>query len=135
ALMPLLPSIDTDVEGLKDYLAFQFCLAGKTLFKGVSELLPGHYLSVRNGNVEPTRYWEVYYDLDFEHTTRYFEERVTELLRESVELHMRAHAPVSAYLSGGLYSGAVASLATEFHDGPMRAYTGRFPEDTRYDES
>ena len=28
--------------GSSDYLAFQFCLAGKTLFKGVHELLPGH---------------------------------------------------------------------------------------------
>ena len=28
-------------SALKDYLAFQFCLAGKTLFKGVRELLPG----------------------------------------------------------------------------------------------
>ena len=44
-------AIETDLEGLKDYLAFQFCLAGKTLFKGVRELLPGHCLRVRNGHV------------------------------------------------------------------------------------
>ena len=30
--------------GFKDYLTFQFCLGGKTLFKGVHELLPGHSL-------------------------------------------------------------------------------------------
>ncbi len=45
ALLPFLPSIETDPDALKDYLAFQFCLAGKTLFKGVSQLLPGHCLS------------------------------------------------------------------------------------------
>ena len=44
-------AIETDLEGLKDYLAFQFCLAGKTLFEGVRELLPGHRLRVRNGTV------------------------------------------------------------------------------------
>ena len=49
ALLPFLPRIETDLEGLKDYLAFQFCLAGKTLFEGVRELLPGHRLRVRNG--------------------------------------------------------------------------------------
>jgi hypothetical protein len=27
------PNIETDLEGFKDYLAFQFCLAGKTLFQ------------------------------------------------------------------------------------------------------
>ena len=41
ALLPFLPRIETDLEGLKDYLAFQFCLAGKTLFEGVRELQPG----------------------------------------------------------------------------------------------
>ena len=54
ALLPFLPAIETDLEGLKDYLAFQFCLAGKTLFKGVRELLPGHFLRVRGGIAQPT---------------------------------------------------------------------------------
>src|SRR5207244_187808 len=65
ALLPFLPDVETDPEGLKDYLAFQFCLAGKTLFKGVRELLPGHVLTVKNGTVRTERYWEVYYDLDW----------------------------------------------------------------------
>ena len=56
ALLPFLPQVETDLEGFKDYLTFQFCLAGKTLFKGVSELLPGHLLLARNGAVETRRY-------------------------------------------------------------------------------
>src|SRR3954449_6816206 len=131
-LLPFLPAVETDLDGLKDYLAFQFCLAGKTLFKGVSELLPGHRLRVRNGTVVPERYWEVYYDLDFEHTAKYFEERTEELLAESVKLHLRSDVPVAAYLSGGLDSSSVASLAGR---PGMKAFTGRFPEDARYDES
>ncbi len=134
ALLPFLPGIRTDLEGLKDYLAFQFCLAGKTLFEGVRELLPGHRLRVRNGTAVPERYWEVYYDLDFDHTAKYFEERTEELLEESVRLHLRSDVPVSAYLSGGLDSSSVASLASRGTRG-MKAFTGRFPEDARYDES
>jgi asparagine synthase (glutamine-hydrolysing) len=57
ALLPFLPSVETDLEGLKDYLCFQFCLGGKTLFKGVKELLPGHWLMVRDGKVTISRYW------------------------------------------------------------------------------
>ena len=134
ALLPFLPGIRTDLEGLKDYLAFQFCLAGKTLFEGVRELLPGHRLRVRNGVAVPERYWEVYYDLDFDHTARYFEERTEELLEESVRLHLRSDVPVAAYLSGGLDSSSVASLASR-STRSMKAFTGRFPEDERYDES
>src|ERR1700674_1817316 len=48
ALLPFLPGVETDVEGLRDYLTFQFCLNGKTLFSGIRELLPGHRLEIRN---------------------------------------------------------------------------------------
>ena len=54
ALLPMLPSVETDLDGLKDYLAFQFCLAGKTLFKGIRELQPGHYLRLKRG-ASPSR--------------------------------------------------------------------------------
>ena len=49
ALLPFLPTIETDLDALKDYLAFQFCLAGKTLFKGIEELLPSHFLRLGRG--------------------------------------------------------------------------------------
>ena len=116
ALLPFLPAIRTDLDGLKDYLAFQFCLAGKTLFEGVRELLPGHRLRVRGGRVQAERYWEVYYDIDFDHTAKYFEERIEALLAESVKLHLRSDVPVAAYLSGGLDSSTVASLASRAPD-------------------
>ena len=135
ALLPFLPAIETDVDGLKDYLVFQFCLDGKTLFKGVRELPGGHVLRVRNGRVVPERYWEVYYDVDYEHTSKYFEERVEALLSDSVRLHLRSDVPVAAYLSGGLDSSVVAALAAVHGEGRMRSFTGRFPEDERYDES
>jgi asparagine synthase (glutamine-hydrolysing) len=135
ALLPFLPSVETDLEGLKDYLAFQFCLAGKTLFKGVRELQPGHHLKVANGRVEVDRYWEVYYDLDWNHTEKHFEEQIEELLHDSVRLHLRSDVPVAAYLSGGLDSSTVASLAALYGDERTKAFTGRFPEDPRYDES
>ena len=135
ALLPFVPAIETDVEGLKDYLVFQFCLDGKTLFKGVRELPGGQFLRVRRGRVEPERYWEVYYDVDYEHTSKYFEERVEALLSDSVRLHLRSDVPVAAYLSGGLDSSVVAALAGVHGEGPMKSFTGRFPEDERYDES
>lgn len=135
ALLPFLPRIATDLEGLGDYLAFQFCLAGKTLFEGVRELLPGHHLRVAGGRVVTHRYWEVYYELDWDHRESWFRERITELLDESVELHLRSDVPVAAYVSGGLDSSTVASLASLRASDPMLGFVGKFSEDDRYDES
>jgi asparagine synthase (glutamine-hydrolysing) len=135
ALIPFLPSVETDLEGLKDYLCFQFCLDGKTLFKGVRELLPGHMLVIHNGQVTISRYWEVYYQPDFHHTAGYFESAIQDLMAESVSLHLRSDVPVGAYLSGGLDSSIVAALAVESEGPSFLAFTGRFGNDPAYDES
>ncbi len=135
ALLPFLPEVETDLDGFKDYLTFQFCLAGKTLFKGVSELLPGHLLLVRNGAVEVRRYWEVYYQPDFDHTAKYFEERIRALLEESVTFQLRSDVPVGAYVSGGLDSSIVASLAAQQQGPGFMGFTGKFSFDPAYDES
>ncbi len=134
ALLPFLPSCETDESGLQDYLAFQLCLNGKTLFKGVQELLPGHTLTVSHGIASTARYWEIYYDLDFHHDARWFQERMRELLEESVALHLRADVPIGAYISGGIDSSLIAALASK-HDNSLMGFTGRFNEGAEFDES
>jgi asparagine synthase (glutamine-hydrolysing) len=135
ALLPFLPEVQTDLEGFKDYLAFQFCLGGKTLFQGVKELLPGHALRVRKGVVETWRYWEVYYDLDWEHNADYFKHHLRDLLEDSVNMHVRSDVPIGAYVSGGLDSGVVAALASRDADGVFEGFTGKFSLGDQYDES
>jgi asparagine synthase (glutamine-hydrolysing) len=134
ALVPFLPAIETDLDALKDYLAFQLCLAGKTLFRGIRELLPGHTLTVRNGAMRVERYWEVQFEPDLEHSETWFVSRLRELIEESVEFHLRADVPVGAYLSGGLDSSITAALAARSVGGDFQAFTGKFVGE-RYDES
>jgi asparagine synthase (glutamine-hydrolysing) len=135
ALIPFAAEVETDLEGFKDYLTFQFCLDGKTLFKGIREVLPGHVLTARKGTVETRRYWEVYYDLDFEHSAEYFEEKIRGLLEESVAFNLRSDVPVGAYVSGGLDSGIVTSLAVQQGGAGFKGFTGKFSFDQAYDES
>lgn len=135
ALLPFLDAIQTDQEGLKDYLAFQFCLDGKTLFRGVRELRPAHALTVSGTQVAPRQYWDVHYRLDFQHDSRYFEERIRESLSESVEMHLRSDVPVGSYVSGGLDSAIVAAIAASRRPNGFRGFTGRFVEGEAYDES
>ncbi|MDI6773922.1 MAG: asparagine synthase (glutamine-hydrolyzing) [Verrucomicrobiota bacterium] len=135
ALLPFLPDVETDVEGLKDYLTFQFCLAGKTLFRGVQELLPGHVLTVAGGTVRTRRYWEVQYDIDFGMDERAAEARLRAGVEESVQMHLRSDVPLGAYLSGGLDSSIVCSVARQRGAAAFPVFTGRFPGYPEYDES
>jgi asparagine synthase (glutamine-hydrolysing) len=135
ALLPFLDGIETDLAGLKDYLTFQLCLGGKTLFKGIHELLPGHLLIAGGGRIDIRRYWQVYYDLDFDHTERFFAEHLLHLLHDSVDLHKRSDVPIGGYISGGLDSSIIACLATRHGAGEFEGFTGKFSLSSKYDES
>lgn len=137
ALLPFLNQIETDLDGFKDYLTFQFCLAGKTLFKGIRELLPAHTLLIRNGEIQIQKYWEVFFEPDYDHTAEYFEEQLRALLVDSVKFHLRSDVPVGAYVSGGLDSSTIASIASDQQGaGGMMGFTGKFSSyGNEFDES
>jgi asparagine synthase (glutamine-hydrolysing) len=135
ALLPFLPDVATDQNALKDYLSFQFAMGDKTLFEGVRILEPGHCLTISTGTPRGRCYWDVRYDLDWDHTDAHFEHRTRELLEESVALHLRTDVPLGAYVSGGLDSSVVAALAVRHAGrGSLIGFTGRFPEPPGYDE-
>lgn len=136
ALLPFLPAVETDTDALKDYLTFQFTLGQKTLFAGVSKLEPGHCLTVAGGAVRVKSYWDVRYDLDWDHTDAHFERQTRELIEESVRLHLRSDVPVGAYLSGGLDSSIVAALGRRLLGrDDFLGFNGRFSQFEGYDES
>jgi asparagine synthase (glutamine-hydrolysing) len=135
ALLPFLPDVATDLEGLKEYLAFQFCLGDRTLFKSIRQLSPGHALEVAGGQIRVRKYWEVYYDLDFSHSGAYFDEQLQAAAEDSVRVHVRSDVPIGAYVSGGIDSSVVASMAARNHVSDLVGFTGRFDQGPEYDES
>jgi len=136
ALLPFLERVSTNHESLKDYLSFQFTLGAKTLFDNIEQLLPAHTLTLEKGSLRIRKYWEVQYDLDWLHTKRYFEEEIRNHLLDSVRVHLRSDVPVGSYLSGGLDSSVVASLARMVQkDEKFQAFHGVFSAGPEYDES
>ncbi len=135
ALLPFLSDIETDADALSEYLTFQYTIGEKTLFKGISNLLPGHLLRVEGGHVVTSRYWDVQYDVDFDRSPAYFERRFTELLSDSMQVHLRSDVPVGGYVSGGLDSSLVALMASKLDHRSRDAFHGRFLEFPGYDES
>ena len=135
ALLPFLPGIDTDSDALAEYLTFQYTIGEKTLFKHVHQLLPGHYLIVDNGSIQTKRYWDVRYEIDWEHSALYFEHRLRELLYESMAFHLRADVPIGSYISGGIDSSLMAILAAKVDPQNRLGFHGRFTDYPGYDES
>ncbi|MCB9854458.1 MAG: asparagine synthase (glutamine-hydrolyzing) [Phycisphaerales bacterium] len=125
-------------EALPEYLTFQFLLGDATLFEGVHRLEPGTHLTIRpfgDARVRVERYWEFDYELDRDSAYEDHVARVSMLLRDSVALQLRSDVPVGAYLSGGLDSSVVATLAARQRLGSLPVFTGAFDDGPGYDES
>jgi asparagine synthase (glutamine-hydrolysing) len=137
ALVPMLPARRVDAAALSDYLSFQWFLGDKTLIDGIRQFPAAHRATVRpGGDVRPERYWEVHYDIDYEHTEGWFVRRLRELLLDSIEVHLRADVEVGAYVSGGIDSSLLASLARDLRPGQrMQGFNGRFLDGPEFDES
>ena len=135
ALLPFLQKRNFNSDALKDYLSFQLYLHGKTLFEGVHELPPAHLMVLQNGKLRIRKYWEIFYRPEFGKSDSFFQDRLVGLMDETVRLHLRSDVPVGAYVSGGLDSSLIATLAARESDETLRGFHGRFGEGRGFDES
>lgn len=137
ALLPFLDRRSVNGAALSDYFTFQFCIGEKTLMDGVWQMPTAHYAYVTPGEAPcMQRYWDVRYEVDYHHTEQWFADRLRELLDDSVRMHLRADVEVGSYVSGGVDSSLLASLARKVRpDGPFKAFNGRFVDGLDYDES
>ena len=121
------PSVEHEIDRTQlDRFLTYFCVPGEqTLFKNVRKLEPGHYMTVKNGKVKVTQYW----DLAFNKTIKKFPEAVEELehlLSRTVRDHMISDVPVGVLLSGGVDSSGVLSFAVENTTYPISTFTVGF---------
>lgn len=127
---------ERDERSLHQYLALQFCLDDRTLFAGIRKVKPGHYLVGHGATVErEVCYWDTNYRIDAYHTEAYFNDQLRALLEDSMRLQIRSDVPLGGYLSGGIDSSLVCTLAAQHLDAPMPMFHGRFAEGPEYDES
>jgi len=109
----------------------------RTLYDGVFEVPPGHFLLATEKHFQLTQYWDFNYPpADAKVSTRSDAEYAAEFrheLEEAVRIRLRADVPVGVYLSGGLDSCSVLGLAARHHPEPIRAFTLTF-EHVLYDE-
>ena len=109
----------------------------ETIFTGVKQLLPGHYIEITTSGVAaPQSYWALPFSPDEPGilSEQEYAEGLKELLIDSVRLRLRADVPVGAYLSGGLDSSAITSIIKNYTNNPLKTFSVTF-RDEIYDES
>ena len=129
-----------DTRALGEIFTFWSSLPPRTAFESVSQLPPGHLLTLDLADSVPTPVISCYWDWEFPESTDFArsEEECAEelhaLLIDAVRLQLRADVPVGAYLSGGLDSSIITAIIKRYTETPLRTFSLTF-EDAEFDES
>lgn len=114
-------------EVIAPYLCFNSVPTEETLFKGVYRVLPGYQLLYKNNKLKKKRYFH----LEFEETDRDIKTIVNDIskaLKNSVEYHQISDVEVGSFLSSGIDSSYLVSVAK-----PDKTFTVGY-SNPKYDE-
>jgi asparagine synthase (glutamine-hydrolysing) len=127
-----------DPISLTQVFTFWSTITPRTIFKGIFELPPGHFIKISDHGTIIKSFWSLNYPVDRE---GYFKgsideaaEELEKLLSDSVRIRLRADVQVAAYLSGGLDSSATTALIKKVAPETLQTFSIGF-QDTEFDET
>ena len=124
-------------EGLAETFTFWTTITPNTVFKGIRECPPGHFMKVKDGELKVQKFWELNFATPDNYYKGSFEDAISdfsELFKDSVRIRLRADVPVAAYLSGGLDSSITTAFIKDIEPNVLKTFSVGFKED-EFDES
>jgi asparagine synthase (glutamine-hydrolysing) len=126
---------EVDREALHHYLTYLYVPPPRSMFKGISQLPPGHRLIWEAGEIHVEEYWAgPAAMLQGEPGKPVTSDEVWDVLRESVDAHLLSDVPLGAFLSGGIDSTAIVALMAELSSKPVETFAVGFEAAGLYDE-
>lgn len=117
-------------EAAIDYfLTYAYIPSPATIFHQINKLPPAHYLILREGRLELTKYWQLEYapklDISFDEATQ----KIDELLDEATRIRLFSDVPLGCFLSGGIDSSAIVAMMSRHVTSPVKTFSIGFAED------
>jgi len=124
------PSYHTqvDYDALNEYFTFQNIFSDRTLFEGIRILPAAHCLQFqyRRGHTQTDHYWDFHFeDTDLFTREEEYVEELDRLFRQAVSRQLYSDVEMGSYLSGGMDSGAITSVAAN-HYSNLKTFTAGF---------
>lgn len=125
-----------DYETLYTYLQLNYAPAPHTIFTSIKKLMPGHWLKVTRGHVESGRYYQIPYPPYAPSSLSYpqAQPRFQQLLEAAVQRRLVADVPLGSFLSGGIDSSVVATLAAR-HKPDLHTFSIGYRDEKFFDET
>ncbi|MCI8394340.1 MAG: asparagine synthase (glutamine-hydrolyzing) [Bacilli bacterium] len=114
-------------EILAGYLSFSFTPTTETFFEGVNRLDAGNYILYKDGIISIDNYFELTFDKNND-TYEESVDKIAQIMKNSVECHQLSDVKIGSFLSSGIDSSYIVSLAK-----PENTYTVGY-ENNKYSE-
>jgi asparagine synthase (glutamine-hydrolysing) len=106
-----------DHEALLEYFVFQNIFTDKTLLKGIKIFPAGHFAKLASSDSSERLHMTQYWDFDFQAARDFadeneYVEELERLLVQAVNRQLVGDVEIGAYLSGGMDSGTITSIAS-----------------------
>jgi asparagine synthase (glutamine-hydrolysing) len=128
------------IEGsaLYSYLQLNYIPSPASIFKNVTKMEPGTYITIRKKSVVANSFYKIPYapgqpQLKYDNYDQACR-RVAELMDLSVRRRMISDVPLGAFLSGGVDSSIIVALASR-HTDKLRTFSIGFPDEPMFDET
>ncbi|WP_332632441.1 asparagine synthase (glutamine-hydrolyzing) [Halalkalibacter flavus] len=115
-------------EALHHYLTFQYVPEPLTMTTDTFKIEPGHYFIKKKGEgLIQTKYWEPIFKPS-QGNLETSSKQIAQTLEESVNCHMISDVPLGAFLSGGIDSTCIVTLAKKINP-DIKTFTVGFEQE------
>ena len=136
AFYPLDIKREIDFTALATYFQLNYIPAPASIYRNVKKLLPGHCIEFRNGQLNIEQYYQLPYDRNQKTNLSYNEAKkgLVDLLDQSVASRLVSDVPLGTFLSGGIDSSVISSLASN-HKKNLNTFSIGFKDNAFFDET
>jgi len=135
-LRPLIKGRKINEDAISAYLDCRYVPSPFSIIQDVYKLPPGNYMEIdletKKRVVE--NYWDLKRVKVCKLSYQEAKEELHELLRDAVKIRLQSDVPIGSFLSGGIDSALVTSIASEVSDTQINTFSIGF-ENPKYDES
>lgn len=117
------PIIDT--ISIDNYLTLLYVPPWRTIYKTITPLQPAHRAIFRDGTISTTRYWSIK-NKPVTDSDEVIKQKIKNLIEMSVQSRMVSDVEVGSFLSGGIDSGIVTSLASKTSTHKLKSFSAGF---------
>jgi len=137
ALMNFGINKELNLEALFTYFQLNYIPAPQSILKNVKALLPGHYMVVKKKEITIQNYYSINdEDGSADITLGYDDQqdKLRNLLDQSVQKRLVADVPVGTFLSGGIDSSIITGIAKKYKD-DLHTFSIGYSDEPYFDET